>query len=375
MLFRSWVPAVLALVAGEAAAAATPFSVTPRAEPGSGAPPAAPAAIPPEIQPQEPKYSSTYPGSKRVKIRYGPYIMPDKESKNMIYLLEGEKGVLVSGAFKMKKPCQECVLLVMEAGLEYANGTNAAIDSGAWLHHIMMMRFGNGAIDAVCPQPGERFFASGNERSELFMTDISAKSFKSGYHLTPESSLASEYELMNLNAFKLPVYITITYEYMDGPPQAGWLNTRPVYLDVTGCFKASETRPPKGKDQFTLDMAPWVAPKTGTLVSVMGHLHDGGSTLQVLQNGNMICDSVAAYGQTPKYIERAPDGKLGMSHISSNHGCIKMGEVKSGDKFTLKAVYDMKKYMPMRNAKGQLSTVMGIGLLYYAVNGTAPATP
>lgn len=32
----------------------------------------------------------------------------------------------------VEKPCDECTLLFQSAGLEYANGTNANIDTGMW---------------------------------------------------------------------------------------------------------------------------------------------------------------------------------------------------------------------------------------------------
>jgi hypothetical protein len=35
-----------------------------------------------------------------------------------------------------EKPCEECTIVRMEAGLEYPNGTDANIDSGMWLHHV-----------------------------------------------------------------------------------------------------------------------------------------------------------------------------------------------------------------------------------------------
>jgi hypothetical protein len=33
---------------------------------------------------------------------------------------------------KIEKPCSECSILRQEGGLEYANGTNANINSGLW---------------------------------------------------------------------------------------------------------------------------------------------------------------------------------------------------------------------------------------------------
>jgi hypothetical protein len=321
--------------------------------------------------------SQNLPDMKRVKIRYGPYTIPSNTHKGLEYALEGEKGILTWAAFKMKKPCEECMITTMEAGLEYPDGREATIDTGAWMHHLMLMNGGKGLADPTCPNPmmppGERVFASGNERSVIWMTPKTGE-FKSGYHIRADSTFSMELELMNLDADPKPVYLTLTYEFAPGPPPAGWLNTRPVYLDVTGCFRGSEIAPPKGKDQFTLTSTDFKAPWSGKLVSVMGHLHDGGASLQLYQraqaaNGasRQLCDSQATYGGTPQYIERSQAGKAGMKHISNMTDCFNMGEVTKGDKFYVEAHYDMIQNMPMRNAKGKLSTVMGIALWYVAV--------
>jgi hypothetical protein len=73
------------------------------------------------------------PNAKTVKMRYGPYKIPNMGKKNIV----GESGSLWNYPDKaVEKPCTECVIVGMNAGLEYANGKNANIDSGLWLHHV-----------------------------------------------------------------------------------------------------------------------------------------------------------------------------------------------------------------------------------------------
>lgn len=51
--------------------------------------------------------------------------------------VSGEAGALWNcGDDKIEKPCEECFITRMQAGLEYPNTTNANIDSGMWLHHV-----------------------------------------------------------------------------------------------------------------------------------------------------------------------------------------------------------------------------------------------
>jgi hypothetical protein len=78
------------------------------------------------------KTDNPVPGVKRVKIRSGPYIVPNM---NKWAIPTGERGMLWNHRdLNIEKPCSgdECTILKQWAGLEFANGTDANIDSGMW---------------------------------------------------------------------------------------------------------------------------------------------------------------------------------------------------------------------------------------------------
>ena len=80
---------------------------------------------------QEMPSNHPFPGVKRVKIRSGPYNVP-----NMTFELpSGAHGMLWNwGDTSVDKPCSgSCTILRQWAGLEYPNGDNANIDTGMWL--------------------------------------------------------------------------------------------------------------------------------------------------------------------------------------------------------------------------------------------------
>jgi hypothetical protein len=53
--------------------------------------------------------------------------------------MNGDSGALFNCASDLTdKPCEECAITRLEAGLEYPNGTNANIDTGMWLHHVCL---------------------------------------------------------------------------------------------------------------------------------------------------------------------------------------------------------------------------------------------
>ena len=96
--------------------------------------------------------------SKRVKIRYGPFTAPPMSVD------DGMKDWVVHEA---QKPCTDCLITWIRAGLEYPNGTDANADTGLWLHHTVFSNTKRTAV--VCPRTkaGDEFFASGNERTAI----------------------------------------------------------------------------------------------------------------------------------------------------------------------------------------------------------------
>jgi hypothetical protein len=114
----------------------------------------------------------------------------------------------------IEKPCVECTLLKQWAGLEFPDGTDANIDTGMWLHHMVQFASGPTRWDAVCyssvslphvavflsPSSAERYFSSGNERSVYdFNKGGKDMSYGTGYHLTSPDRYAFLVELMNTN--------------------------------------------------------------------------------------------------------------------------------------------------------------------------------
>jgi hypothetical protein len=100
----------------------------------------------------------TEQGSKRVKVTYGPFVVPPMNVNSGMEDFEYE--TVTFG-------CSDCTVTYMEAGLEYPNGTYANVNTSLWLHHVVLYNTDN--EDTVCgtDEFGERFFASGNERSPV----------------------------------------------------------------------------------------------------------------------------------------------------------------------------------------------------------------
>jgi hypothetical protein len=224
----------------------------------------------PEVQPLKPLLQDYAPNSKRVKIRYGKYALPKVSATTISSLLTGEQGTINTVTTGMKKPCgDECGLITMQAGLEYANGSLAEPTNGGWLHHIVMVASGAGRKDAVCGMAIERFFSSGNEKTPTAFGDVIENKVKSVFPITKSDSFSAELELMNMIDTPLDVWITIEYEFIEGPKPADWLSAKALWLDVTNCG-ISSVRPPSGKTQFKLAMKPWTSAYDGQMLGVGG---------------------------------------------------------------------------------------------------------
>jgi hypothetical protein len=96
--------------------------------------------------------------SQRVRVKYGPHKAPSGNvSMGMKMFLDKDATM----------PCSDCLITWMKANLEYPDGTTANADTGMWLHHAVLLN--TKRKDTVCGNTKlspQRFFASGNERSE-----------------------------------------------------------------------------------------------------------------------------------------------------------------------------------------------------------------
>jgi len=113
----------------------------------------------PNVEYLEPQYFHEYK-SERVRIKYGPYEVPPSHIHN------GMKNFVDRNA---TMPCYDCLITWFQADLVYPDGTIANADTGMWLHHTVLTNGGKNDVRG-CKYDGERFLASGNERT---LVDIS----------------------------------------------------------------------------------------------------------------------------------------------------------------------------------------------------------
>ncbi|QDS72079.1 hypothetical protein FKW77_003155 [Venturia effusa] len=330
---------------------------------------------------------SKVPGAKRIKMRHGPYSVPNMNKKG----ITGEAGSLWNYPdTDIEKPCTQCTIVAQQAGLEFPDGKNANIDSGLWLHHMVHFLSGPGRWDPTClnspslphfdvgqtPGSSERYFSSGNERT-FFGMDHAGADTKFGYHIKTTDKMAFIVDLMNMNMDDKVVYMTMTYDFVDGPLPSGWREVKNVWFDVNECG-TSEVNPLKQSGKYTITSKPWTPNFEGEILGVGGHLHDGGVDLQVQVAGQDNCVSKAGYGEKPEFIfkKMTMGAAAGMAekHISSMSACYfneqKVTQLLKSQSWQIKGNYDYDKFEGNKD-DGKQSSVMGIALMYVAMKDTA----
>jgi hypothetical protein len=148
--------------------------------------------IEPDLDPSKPPVTE---GATLTKIRYGPY---DIEAMGIIQNRPD---------LNSETPCNDCYITALQASLEYENGTSANVDTGAWLHHMVLYNNGPGKDDLVCDSllAPQRIYASGNERTVSRINGVA----NYGIKIDPGDSIGMIYDLMNDSDSPQTYYITI----------------------------------------------------------------------------------------------------------------------------------------------------------------------
>jgi hypothetical protein len=213
-------------------------------------------------------------------VRYGPFTIPAGTTTDpgMIH------NKLMLG---VARPCVDCHITAFKPDLVYADGSRANLDSGAMLHHFVLTS--QWRPDATCAGSwlglaGERFFASGNERTAI------AFPAGYGYRVRYYDSWNLLVDLMNHATTSKTVYVQVTFTIR--PSWESVARLKPVWLDVDQCGD-SEYSIPAG---FSDTHWNWKVNVPGKVVAMFGHVHGHGIAVEATNEslgGQSICRSEA----------------------------------------------------------------------------------
>jgi hypothetical protein len=198
------------------------------------------------------------PGHTIKRARYGPFTVPaNGQLHNQV-------------KFNAAAPCSDCYItdivpsLVYESDANNAAGTVANLHNNAMMHHFVLIN--TQKTDTVCPNGlqgnfGERFFAAGNERSQMHLPSPYGYQVGAG-----TSSFWLIYHLVNKAAVAKNLSVEVTYQYRTTGGEAA----TPLWLDIDGCGD-SEYPAPVGYSDTHAD---WASTVSGRVIAINGHLHD-----------------------------------------------------------------------------------------------------
>jgi hypothetical protein len=183
-----------------------------------------------------------------------------------------------------------------------------------------------------------RFIGSGddnNNEPQWFTTRDGQ--FASGYHVGKNDRIRLTVDLVNYIPSSQKLFVTLDLEYFPGNVGDDCDIT---LMTVTGCRKRQIKTSETGAVNTTSDSFLFL--KNGTIISTQGHMHDGGSQMELFLNGKPICTSYAKYGG--EGATTTIDGKT-WETISGMSLCNeKPIPVKVGDALTMTAVYDLQRH-------------------------------
>jgi len=311
------------------------------------------------------------PGGGGDKIGVNPDLPadPGTQSKDLDYptmtipAASGNRDGMIWNRFSMNvgKPCTNCFVKSIQASLIKPDGSVGNVDEGLWLHHMVLAANGSGKTDATCGSffgTGQRFFASGNERTRFQYPP------GYGYKTNAGDTWTLISDLMNMNTTAKTVHIRMHYTYVNASPSIKALT--PLWLDVNQCG-ISEVPAKTGKYSYSYT---WNVNVPGKLLGIGGHVHDGGTYMNIKKaSGQLICNSVAGYGG-PGFVSGGMDhnmpgmpGMEGVEHLSSMTQCLSssaatpVATLARGDRVQMTAYYDSTAHVQMGT-----EPVMGIAV-------------
>ena len=264
-------------------------------------------------------------------VRYGPFTVPAATAA-------GPGTIENQLRLAVRRPCADCYITSFVPDLVYEDGTSADMSTGMMLHHtVLASQFRR---DATCGSNwlgllGERFFASGDERT------VASFPPGYGYRVRWYDSWNMIADLMNMSDTAKTVYIQMTYTI-----RPSWESVRalkPVWLDVDQCGD-SEYSIPAGESDSHWD---WSVNVPGRLVTMLGHVHGHGVRVEATnesEGGASICNSTATLAADQHHV-------VSMSTCSGDP----LAVLRSGQTVRLHSVY---------NSTHPADDVMGIMLGY-----------
>jgi hypothetical protein len=234
------------------------------------------------------------------------------------------------------------------------DGKRLTLEENVYTHHFLMFDMNkpqkpsfsceSGQKMRYVPMPGSVIIGGAAEDAEAhYSTTTVMAGKKTGYHVKKNPAMMMTIDIVNSNQEDIEVYPTADMEYIPGKPDE-YLDAAPVFLPVSGCnpkdYAPGFVSTPKDQKKFSLNSQGVIAAEDSVLFVFRGHMHDGGSNIEVKVNDKLACDSQAIYGGKG-HVGTTHDGKTWQT-IGDMKTCPEGVVVRKGDKISMSANYDLE---------------------------------
>jgi hypothetical protein len=273
-------------------------------------------------------------------------------------------------------PCRDCYVTAIQYTSRYDNGSEILTSDGIWMHHCVLSSYSRAL--SYTPLGPNILWAGGNERPTLRLNTR----YKYGIDWPADFNFLLEF--MSSVPQTVNVSLAITFEYLE--------KTQPEAADYRDSYLIwnSVGTPQYQNGSYNHSSFGWTVPQSGVLLHGMGHMHNGGTKVDLYVNDKLVCSSLMHYNERPGYgtnrgrgrtqhhdriaggEEEEGDSKMlavrdgphhhegfGKNDISDPGHCTSFGRVEKGDKMYIMAYYNTTEYDVMSH-KGKVEEQMGI---------------
>jgi len=265
--------------------------------------------------------------------------------------------------YNVSKPCTNCYITGAIPTLEFDNGgtwTTSNYVNGAMLHHFVI--FNGARNDITCPifqvvNLGDRFFASGNERTVMDLPD------GYGYFIPsanpPDTNWDINLHIHNVGALSRSYRVAVTFTWQ--PAADNLHDVTSLWLDENNCSTSTYPVPAGYHDAHT----DWNSSVEGRVITIGGHVHDFGISVatEKVGTGEWLCASSGGYASGSSFDPAA----VGSPPRPNNAGHPADADISPGDSTYVGHIEDMSVCNP--------SAAIAVGdvlRLHSQYNATAP---
>jgi Stress up-regulated Nod 19 len=157
-----------------------------------------------------------------------------------------------------------------------------------------------------------------------------------------------EAEIVNYNPTNRTVYLTLDLEYLNRDGRHAYvsgtdadlipiLDASTVVLSAEGCMPPGYM-PPQKERKYTHTSEKFEMTQDGWILNGRGHLHDGGTAIDLELNDTLVCRSLPRYGRPEGAGPEVPETIQEMSW------CHNPVRVRKGDYLVVKSHYDLDRH-------------------------------